>query len=349
MSHTSSSRFTVLACHVLSAAVCLAWVSPSLGQTAAASAAPSTTAAAATPAVTPAIPGVVKAGTAIELVKEGFTGTEGPVTLPDGSLIFTETQATRITRVAADGTTSVFVEGSNGANGLGFTPNGDLYAVQVLKPRVGIVFPDPKVRTLADNFEGKPFGRPNDLVVDKQGNVYFTDSGANPPPAGQAAPAKPPVETARPAVYRISKQGELKRLVADVERPNGIQLSPDEKVLYVANTLGEYLLAYDIQADSSVGPRRNFARLDGWRKTDTGGSSGADGLAVDDAGRVYVASNTGIQVFSSQGEALGTITLPKQAQNLAFAGEDKQTLYVVGRGAVYRIAVLTPGYSGRAK
>ncbi|MDO9237273.1 MAG: SMP-30/gluconolactonase/LRE family protein [Aquabacterium sp.] len=299
--------------------------------------------------VTSLIPGVVQAGTKIELIKEGFTGTEGPVTLPDGSLIFTETQANRVIRIGLDGSTSVFVEGSNGANGLGFTPNGDLYAVQVLKPRVGIIFPSPKVKTLADNYEGKPFGRPNDLVVDQKGNVYFTDSGANPPAPGQAAPTTPPVETAKPAVYRISNKGELKRLAADIERPNGIQLSPDDKVLYVANTYGEYLLAYDIAADGSVGPRRNFAKLDGWKKTETGGSSGADGLAVDDEGRVYVASNTGIQVFSSKGEALGSIALPKQPQNLAFAGDDKKTLYVVGRGSAYRIAVLTPGVSSRAK
>jgi gluconolactonase len=297
MSIASHPRFTVLAGRVLLASLSLIGAGQALAQAAAAPVA----AAAAAPAVTPGIPGVVTAGTRIELIKEGFTGTEGPVTLPDGSLIFTETQANRITRIAEDGSTSVFVEGSNGANGLGFTANGDLYAVQVLKPRVGIVFPDPKVRTLADNYEGKPFGRPNDLVVDTQGNVYFTDSGANPATAAtgakasQAAPAKPAVETAKPAVYRISKKGELTRLAADIERPNGIQLSPD------------------------------------------------------DAGRLYVASNTGIQVFSAKGEPLGTIALPKQPQNLAFAGEDKKTLYVVGRGAVYRFPVLTPGFAGRAK
>jgi gluconolactonase len=298
---------------------------------------------------TPAIPGVVAAGTKIELIKDGFTGTEGPVTLPDGSLIFTETNANRITRIAQDGSTSVFVEGSNGANGLGFTPNGDLYAVQVLKPRVGIVFPSPKARTLADNYEGAPFGRPNDLVVDQQGNVYFTDSGANPPAAGQPAASAPAVTPAKPAVYRISAKGELKRLAHDIQRPNGIQLSPDDKVLYVANTAGEYVLAYDVTADGSVGPRRDFAKLEGWRKTETGTSSGADGLAVDADGRLYVASTAGIQVFSNKGEALGTIALPKAPQNLAFAGPDKKTLYVVGRGSAYKIAVLTPGVSGRAK
>ncbi|HEX3139981.1 MAG TPA: SMP-30/gluconolactonase/LRE family protein, partial [Rhizobacter sp.] len=85
-----------------------------------------------TAAHTTVIPGVVSAETPIELIKEGFSGTEGPVALPDGSLIFTETQANRITRIAADGSTSTYHDNSNGSNGLGFTANGDLYAVQVL-------------------------------------------------------------------------------------------------------------------------------------------------------------------------------------------------------------------------
>lgn len=291
--------------------------------------------------VTPAIAGIVAAGTPIELLKEGFKGTEGPVALSDGSLIFTETQANRITRIAADGSTSTFLDNSNGSNGLGFTSNGDLYSVQVLNPRVGVVYPPTKVKTLADQFEGKPFGRPNDLVVDKQGGVYFTDSGAQPKP--DQGP------TAKPAVYHIPPGGALQRIASDIERPNGIQLSPDEKVLYVANTLGEYVLAYDIAADGSVGPRRSFARLAGWSKTDTGYSSGADGLAVDAKGRLYVASNIGIEIFSASGEALGSIALPKKPQNLAFAGVDKKSLYVVGRGAAYKITVLTPGFAGRAK
>jgi gluconolactonase len=298
---------------------------------------------------TPAIAGVVAAGTAIELIKEGFNGTEGPLVLPDGSLIFTETPANRITRIAPDGSTSTFLDNSNGSNGLGFGASGDLYAVQVLKPRVGIVYPAERARTLADGYEGKPFGRPNDLVVDRKGGVYFTDSGAPPRPAGSPAPAEPPRDVAKPAVYYITPAGQLQRLAADIERPNGIQLSPDEKVLYVANTAGEYVLAYDIRADGSVGPRRNFAKLEGWRQTETGSSSGADGLAVDASGRLYVASTAGIQVFSSKGEALGIIALPKAPQNLAFAGQGKKTLYVVGRGSAYKIALQAEGYGGRAK
>lgn len=287
------------------------------------------------------IPGVAAAGTKIEFLKEGFKGTEGPIGLPDGSVIFTETQDARITRIAPDGSISPYLENTNGSNGLGFTVDGELVSVQHRQPRVGVIAPPDKVRTLAETYDGLPFGRPNDIVVGRQAGIFFTDSGVTP------KPGEPPV--GKPAVYRITQQGELKRVADDVERPNGIQLSPDEKVLYVANTPGEYVLAYDIAPDGSIGARRNFARLAGYGKTANGHSSGADGLAVDAKGRLYVTSNAGVEVFSQGGEALGIIPVPKKPQNIAFAGKDKKTLYIVGRGAAYRVELQTPGFAGRAK
>lgn len=290
--------------------------------------------------VTPAIEGVVGVGTKIELIKEGFEGTEGPLGLPDGSLLFTETQANRITRIAPDGTLAAFLENSNGSNGLALRPNGELVSVQTVRASVGIVYPADKARTLVDEFEGKPLNRPNDLVADSKGGIYFTDPGAR-PPAGQPGPLT--------AVYYVSPAGKVARIDQGIERPNGIQLSPDEKTLYLANTGGEYIFAYDVAADGSVGKRRNFAKLAGFEQTENGPSSGADGLAVDRQGRLYVASSVGVQVFSAKGEPLGVIALPKSPQNIAFAGKDKKTLYVVGRGAAYRIALLAAGPANRAK
>lgn len=295
--------------------------------------------------VTPAIPGVVAAGTKIELIKEGFTGTEGPIALPDGSFAFTETQANRITKIGADGSTSTYLDNTNGSNGLAFNAKGELITVQVLDPKVGVIAPQTQAKVLADNFEGTPFVRPNDLVVDKKGGVYFTDSGA----AQRAPDATGPIATPRPAVFYITPAGKLQRIANDIERPNGIQLSRDEKTLYVANTLGEFVLAYDVAADGSISARKNFAKLAGFEKTETGLSSGADGLAIDGDGRLFVASTAGIQVFSNKGDALGIIPLPKKPQNLAFAGIDKKTLYIVGRGAAYKIATQTVGFKGRAK
>ncbi|MCB5188156.1 SMP-30/gluconolactonase/LRE family protein [Methylobacillus caricis] len=294
--------------------------------------------------VTPAIAGVVAGGVKIRLIKDGFTGTEGPLGLPDGSLIFTETQANRITRIDENDNVTTYIADSNGANGLALSVNGELYAAQTLKPRVGIIHPADKAKVLAEQYDGKPLNRPNDLVLDKKGGVYFTDPGAN-------GPVKPDQVPTKPAVYYTKPSGELVLIATDIERPNGIQLSPDEKVLYVANTAGEYIIAYDIAADGSVSNKRNFAKLeDALQKTETGGvSSGADGLAVDADGRLYVAANTGIQVFSAKGEFLGNIALPRKAQNIAFSGKDKRTFYIVGRGAAYKFPTLAQGYTGRAK
>jgi len=248
--------------------------------------------------------------------------------------------ASRITRIAPDGKTSTFLENSNGSNGLGFTATGDLISVQTTKAGVGVIYPASRAKTLVEDFEGTPLNRPNDLVVARNGGIYFTDPGVRAEP-GQPAP--------KTAVYYRAPSGKVLRIATDIERPNGIQLSPDEKVLYIANTAGEHVLAYDIATDGSVGSRRNFAKLAGYRQTENGWSSGADGLVVDAQGRLYVASSAGIQVFTSQGKALGIIALPKAPQNLAFAGTDKRTLYAVGRGSAYRVATLTQGHAGRAK
>lgn len=294
------------------------------------------------PTRTAAIPGVVAEGTPIVVLGDGFRGTEGPLGLPDGSFVFTETQDQRITRIAADGRLSTHLRDTNGANGLGINPAGEIVAVQVNDTRVGTL--GTSAKTLVNGWEGKPFGRPNDLVVSRDGTVYFTDSGRN------ANQPKLAAEPAPPAVYRLRPGQPVERIAADITRPNGIQLSPDEKTLYVANTAGEHVLAYEVRADGSLGARRDFAKLAGWRiDAPNGPSSGADGLAVDAQGRLYVASSAGIEVFDAAGKALGVISLPKSPQNLAFAGTDKKQLYVVGRGAAYRIATLAQGYTGRAK
>jgi gluconolactonase len=103
------------------------------------------------------------------------------------------------------------------------------------------------------------------------------------------------------------------------------------------------VIAYTVQANGGVTGRRDFAKLAGIETTPNGPSSGADGIVVDKDGRVYVATNLGVQVFSPEGVALGVISLPKKPQNLAFGGENHSRLYAVGRGSVYRVATLTRG------
>jgi len=287
---------------------------------------------------TTAIAGVVKAGTPIEVIGESFAGTEGPVALPDGSLLFTENRAARVARIALDGSVSEFLTNSAGPNALALNAQGSVVATLTAQPGVAVIYPSDRVAILVDQAEGKPLNRPNDLVIDRAGGVYFTD------PGGLRKPGQPAVT----AVYYLSSRNELRLLEDSVGLPNGIQLSPDEKTLYIADTTGEYVLAYDVTAAGVIGGRRNFAQLA--RRADaTSTGGGADGLAVDADGRLYVATSLGVQIFNATGAPLGVIELPKRPQNLAFAGKNKSDLFVVGQGAVYRIHTRTHGVLSRAK
>lgn len=283
--------------------------------------------------VAPEIPGVVAAGTKVELIKEGVQSAQGAIAAADGSLLFTERTANKITKLDKDGNFSTYLENTSATNSFTIDANGRLIAVQFTPPQVAVLAPTPTV--LADKFEGHPFGRPNDLVVDRKGGVYFTDDLAVPP--------------AKNAVFYVSPARQVIKIADNMVRPNGVTLSPDEKVLYVANSNGEHLIAFDVQPDGSARNQRDFGKLEGVSRSDTGVSSGADGLAIDAAGRVFVTSTVGVQVFSPQGQHLGTIPVSRPMQNLAFAGPERKTLYVMGSGALYKVQMLTEGYKGRSK
>jgi len=298
----------------------------------------------ATDTVAPDIPGVVKGGTKAVVIKDDFQGTEGPIALPDGSVAFAEGGADRITRIDNDGKVSAYLENTNGSNALAFDSKGRLISVQrgPAHIQIGVIGPKGSEATLADNFDGNP----NDLVVTRNDGVYFTVPG----PVAQARGTAPPSTPFVPAVYYIAPgSGKAVKAVDGITNPNGVQMSPDEKTLYVNDTRGEYIIAMDVHADGTLGPKRNFAKYEGVEKTATGPASGADGLAVDSDGRLYAATSIGVQVFSPKGQHLGTIPLSRSPQNLAFAGPDKKTLYVVGRNAAWKIQMLAEGYKGRAK
>ena len=299
----------------------------------------------ATDTVAPAIPGVTAPGTKVTVIKEGFQGTEGPIAMPDGSVVFTETTASRLTRIDKDNNVSTFLENTNGSNGLAFDAKGRMISVQTTpgQTRVGVIYPKGSETTL----EGTIDGRPNDLTIDRRGGVYFTVPGPVVQPGGAAAatPSGPFV----PFVYYIPPGGRAMKAAEGIDNPNGILLSRDEKTLFINNTRGEYLLAFDVQADGRLTNRRNFGRYEGVTQTPTGVTSGADGLAIDNDGRVYAATTAGVQVFSPEGKHLGTIPVSRSPQNIAFAGPDKKTLYIVGRGAAWKVQMLTPGFLGRAK
>ena len=165
-------------------------------------------------AVTPAIAGVVNAGTPVVLVKDGFEAVEGPLPLPDGGLIFTNNRVGRIVQIAPDGAVSAWFEGTGGANALTRTPKGDVVATLADRRAIGVVKPGEEPHVLVGEYEGKPFNRPNDLVASRHGDLYFTDTV---PLTATAPPVIPS------ALYELTAKGKLVRIAADIARPTALR------------------------------------------------------------------------------------------------------------------------------
>jgi len=202
----------------------------------------------------------------------------------------------------------------------------------------GVAVLTPERKVLANSYMGKGLGRVNDLVSDKKGGVYFTTNTGS-------------------GIFYIQPNDEIIGIGEGIHS-NGINLSPDEKTLYVTN--GPVIMAFDVQPDGSVKNQREFAKLEG-------GGNG-DGMAIDAMGRIFDTAN-GIQVFSSDGKYLGQIPTPRTVISVAFSGPGKKTLYAACIGAldadgreiktadgvrntamsIYKIQTLTQGFKGRAK
>jgi gluconolactonase len=304
--------------------------------------------------VTPEIRGIVAAGTKIEVVKYGLRGSDGVVGMPDGSVILTTNGG--VGKIDADGNLSMLVNDSDRAQGLAVDPKGRIIAAQYSR-KVSILYPKENAKVLFDSYEGKPFIRPNDLVADSKGGVYFTDCYeiARHGETAINGPDRKPDDLPQ-AVYYITPAGKLIRVADDIKRPNGITLSPDEKTLYVNDWMGEYLVSYEVQPDGALKNRRNFAKFDLAQQTDQGMVGAGDGLCVDSKSNTYSTTPAGVQVFSAKGEHLGNIKVPiydnygiQVSQNCGFGGPGKQYLYVVGSGVVLRIHMRVPGNKKRPK
>jgi gluconolactonase len=295
-----------------------------------------------------AIPGVIAAGSTWNIAWSGTDNADGIVGIPDGGLLFAQEQPRRVSKLDPTDRVSVVVENTQGAGSLAVDAQARIVAVErtCTDPRVRAPCPDPTRvaiihpanarKVLADNIDGKPLGRLNDLVIDRRGNVFFTSGG----------------------VFVVKASGKVTP-VGEGLRANGIMLSPDERTLYVTN--GAAIVAFDVRPDGTVLNQRDFAKLE------AGGSG--DGMAIDAAGRLYVTSAPGVQVFAGTGRYLGLIPTPRDAISVAFAGRDKKTLYVVGTGAldrsgreipavpggpntaktIFKIRIIAEGFNGRAK
>lgn len=291
-------------------------------------------------AITAGAEELLEAGWEVRKVAEGCRFTEGPAVDTQGNLFFSDGPNNRIVRRAPDGKLSDFRKPCGRANGLTFDRQGRLVMCQSAGNgggrRVARLEADGQETVLAERFAGQPFNAPNDLCVDRFGRIYFTD-----PNFGEPSDAAQPVA----GVYRIDAPGDVKLLLRDLKKPNGIVLAPDESLLYVSDRGTQKLHRYKVAGDGGLTP-------DGILY-DFAPDRGVDGMRVDERGNVWAAAGqgatTGLFVISPQGERLLHKPMPEFSTNLCFGGPDRRDLFFTASTSVYWLRTRVPGAVPRSK
>ena len=295
----------------------------------------------------------VPEGTKLELLWGEGEFTEGPALAPDGAIIFSDIGNRLLRFDPKSGQTAVFRDPSGRGNGLMFDQKGQLLACEGANSgggrRISITSgisgaKDGTVKTLADQYDGKRLNSPNDLAVDPTGRVYFTD----PRYVGND-----PRDLDFEGVFLVATDGKTTLATRDVQKPNGILVSPDGKTVYVAdnNSRGNrQLVAFAVQKDGSLSGKKVLF--------DFGGGRGIDGMTLDKQGNIYATAGTGakagIYVFSPEGKNLALLATPGDPTNCEFGGgDDSKTLYITaalakptpaGKFGLYRAKLAKEGY-----
>lgn len=302
--------------------------------------------------VDPSLDAIVAPDAKLEKLAGGFLFTEGPVWVPakdsvPGYLLFSDPNANTIYRWSADGQVSVFRTKSGyagfnvgeyhqpGSNGLTLDKQGRLTINQHGNRRVIRVEPRGNITVLADHYDSKRLNSPNDLVYRSDGALYFTD-----PPFGLPKVFDDPrKELPYSGVYCI-KDGQVKLVSTDLDAPNGLALSPDEKRLYVNNwnDKRKVILRYDVNPDCTLSNSTLFFDM-----TNAPGDDALDGLKVDQQGNVYSTGPGGLWIISPEGKQLGLIKGPEDPHNMAWGDDDGKTLYIMALTGIYRLRLNISG------
>jgi len=268
-----------------------------------------------------------------ERLATGFVFTEGPLWHPDGYLLFVDIRRSQIFKLTPGDEPELIRENSGESNGMTFDRQGRVVICEMINRQVTRMEADGSYTVLADRWDNQRLNRPNDVVGKSDGSLYFTNPGRE-----RLDPAQ--VDMAFNSVHRIRPDGTVDLMIPNFAYPNGLAFSPDESVLYVANTRpGQYIMAYDVNADGTVSNGRHFADMSSAVAT----NGVPDGMKVDMEGRVYCTGPDGCWVFSPAGERIGIIHLPEFPANCAWGGPDRRTMFFTSNTSIYSLRMKTPG------
>lgn len=277
---------------------------------------------------------ILEPGTQLLKVAEGCKFTEGPVVDAEGNLYFSDGANDRIMLLDADRKLSVFRQPCGRVNGMTMDHEGRLVVCQSSgdggKRRVARFERDGQETVLADEYQERPFIAPNDLCIDGQERIFFTDPYYG-PPAEKSQPQS--------GVYRIDPDGTVTLVVENLERPNGIVLTADGQAIYISDRGTQHLHRYKVLHDGSLQHEKVVH--------DFSPDRGIDGMRLDDEGNIYGAAGegptTGLFVISPEGKRLHHEVLPEFTTNVAFGGQDRRDLYLTATSGVYLLRTRRAG------
>jgi gluconolactonase len=279
---------------------------------------------------------VLEAGTELEMVASGFQFLEGPAWhAGDRVLVFSDILGDCLYHWSPVEGVTVFRKPSHMANGNAFDRQGRLLTCEHATSRVTRTDPNGRIEVLASHYDNKELNSPNDLIVNRDGGILFTDPNSGRGPRYGIAREQ---ELDFQGVYHLDADDHRITLLADdFSKPNGLCFSVDETRLFVNDTDRGHIRVFEVQADGTLGDGRVWAELEGE------GIGVADGMVVDREDHLYCAGPGGIHLFDAGATCLGVIQMPEHTTNLAWGDEDLRSLYVTASTSLYRFRTRVAG------
>jgi gluconolactonase len=274
----------------------------------------------------------------VEQVATGFTFTEGPIWMPDGSLHFSDMPGDKRRRWHPTDGVEVLRDPSKKCNGMTRDNDGNLIVCEHVTSSVVREHPDGRRDTIAFHWGSSYLNSPNDVIVASDGSILFTDPTYGRMPGFGIERAQ---ELDFQGVYRVATDEALSLLGDDFQQPNGLCFSPDESLLYINDTVRAHIRVFDVGASHELSNGRVFAENIG--DGDLAKGELVDGMKADEHGNVYVTGPKGVWVFSPDGEHLGVIGVPENVGNVNWGDDDWRTLYIAASTSIYRVRMKVSG------